>query len=183
MPILLDSGAKVDIKDKSGQVPLHYASSKSCIRCTKLVISSQTINLKDIFGWTALHFAAESGFLDGLSLFKDNGATFLSDNQGQTPLHRAAIDSIPETVELLLDLFKDYNLNQEDKYGRTALDYAVMKNKNAIANILLKRGGKQGSTFKGKILKFQNIFFYKINSLALNRESCLQHSMATFFYN
>ena len=123
VPILLDSGAKIDIKDIFGRVPLQYASFQSCNPCTKLVISSQTVNLEDKYGRTALHLAAQERFLDGLSLLKDNGATFLSDDEGQTPLHRAAIYSTPETVELLLDLFKDCNLNQEDNKGRTALDY------------------------------------------------------------
>ena len=54
-------------------------------------------------------------------------------------------------VELLLA--KEADVNVKDRYGRTPLDLAGLKAKQAVADLLRSRGGKTGKALKAEAKK------------------------------
>ncbi|MEB3177910.1 MAG: ankyrin repeat domain-containing protein, partial [Nostocaceae cyanobacterium] len=76
---LLDRGAKVNIQDKQGKTPLHFAavaSPYSTEDALKLLIAKGAdVNVKDKNGNTPLSLAAKSQFKEVVKFLKQNGAT------------------------------------------------------------------------------------------------------------
>lgn len=112
-------GTPVDLVDKYGCVPLHYAADKSETSVCKLLLYAkadihvrhQGLNIRS--GWTALHFAAYAGARD---------------------------------IAFLL-LLQGADVNHLDGCRRTPLYYAESRGKNGVARLLKKYGGLVGSHF------------------------------------
>jgi ankyrin repeat protein len=72
-----------------------------------------------------------------------------------TPLHSAALAAHPadlvahkEVIELLIVAGADVNTKDED--GRTPLDKAIERNRNELAALIRKNGGKTGEELKAE---------------------------------
>lgn len=63
----------------------------------------------------------------------------LMDDAGVMALHVAAQENLKNVAQILVDF--GANVNSEDCYGGTPLDYAIA---NDTANFLLEKGGKAG---------------------------------------
>ncbi|XP_060587373.1 transient receptor potential cation channel subfamily A member 1 homolog, partial [Ruditapes philippinarum] len=60
--ILINSGAKVNIKDKHNRTPISYAAEKGLLECTnKLIENEADINFEDKEKMRPIHYAAEKG--------------------------------------------------------------------------------------------------------------------------
>jgi ankyrin repeat protein len=67
---LVEAGAEVDVKDKFGRMPIHFAASAVLNRCFEYLLETQkqmNIDAADHDGWTPLLWAARSGDADTVS--------------------------------------------------------------------------------------------------------------------
>ena len=82
----------IDIKDKKGRTPLHYASIRDGYNeAEALIVFRANVNFKDKEGCSPLHHAVKYGSANVVSLLIEAGANMdIKDNHGRTPLHYAA---------------------------------------------------------------------------------------------
>ncbi|MFP4497383.1 MAG: ankyrin repeat domain-containing protein, partial [Vulcanimicrobiota bacterium] len=70
----------------------------------------------------------------------NNGAGLeLADNQGRAPFHYAAYNNNERIVKLFLE--QKVKINPVDKFDKTPLDYAVLKNNYKVKNLLADSNG------------------------------------------
>ena len=103
--ILLNKGAKVDVKDNYDQTPLYWAFSRRNETIAKLLLNSGAkVNVGDRHGWTLLMWAALDGDEASCKLLLDNGADVNYKNRlGATPLSMAILYKHWNFARLLLD--------------------------------------------------------------------------------
>jgi serine/threonine-protein phosphatase 6 regulatory ankyrin repeat subunit B len=110
---LLDKGADVNTKDKSG-----------------------------FSGYTALMLASQKGHTEIVKALLDKGADVnAKDMYGNTALMQASFYGHTEIVKALID--KGADVNAKDKYGETALMWASKKGYAEIVQMLKKAGAKE----------------------------------------
>ena len=68
--------------------------------------------------------------------------------EGYTPLSYAAYKGHKEVAELLISKGADVNAQMDD--GRTSLDKAIERNRNELAALLRKHGGKTAKELKAE---------------------------------
>ena len=92
----------VQLKDKAGDMPLHYAVQKDQIEAAKLLLENGAeVNSKGFDDWTPLHWAAKVGSKQMCQLLLENGANPKALNGVQrTPLQMAT----GSAVQFLKDL-------------------------------------------------------------------------------
>lgn len=73
---------------------------------------------QDISGRTALHRAAENGDTHTVASWQNKDTFTVTDNYGRVPMHCAAANGHEEIV---LTLLEATDVDQQDKFGRTAL--------------------------------------------------------------
>ena len=116
----LDKGVDVNVKDRFGFTPLHFAATKEIAEL--LINEGADVNAKDK-GWTPLYHAAWRGHKEVAELLIAKGADVnMKDVEGVTPLHLAADRGHTEVVELLITAGAD--VNAKDDEGETPLDQA-----------------------------------------------------------
>ena len=141
----------------------HQAASDGEIEQVKLHISKGTdINVKDKHGFTPLHRAAQKGHKDIAKLLIAKGADIHAKVRGFTPLQLAATNGHKEIVELLIAkgaqpdicaasalgdvgcvaaLLKEDPTLVNTMWGNfTPLHWAVLKDHNAVAELLIAKG-------------------------------------------
>lgn len=122
--LLLNSGAKVNIRNEEKRTPLlmlEFDTSADLIRL--LLNHGAKISATDEEGNNALHRAAENDDPQVIELLLREGIKINSRNkEGETPLMIAAYYEVPETVAALLRAGADVNLRNEK--GETALSIA-----------------------------------------------------------
>jgi cytohesin len=162
--LLVNRGANVNSRDKSGNTPLYYASTfgqgrkrtnKNDWDIARLLVSrGANVNTKPGSDDTPLHSAALYAPEEIVRLFLDNGANVnvkvsssgwpRKRNSGPAPLHNACIraDRNAEVVELLVAAGADINAKcYSDKAdGWTPLFFAcVHENTRAVELLIAKR--------------------------------------------
>ncbi|CAO1947500.1 unnamed protein product [Urochloa humidicola] len=89
MDKLLDSGVDINLLDKDGATPLHYAVQAGALQTVKLLIKYKVdVNVADNDGWTPLHLAIQSRNRDIAKVLLVNGA----DRTRRTKDGRTALD-------------------------------------------------------------------------------------------
>jgi len=120
---------------------LHYASFRGNIEIIKLLIANYAeINLLSAHGLNMIHKAAQGNKPSAIIYFNKKYNMELEaveDNQ-MNALHLATISGMDNSVIYLLSLGIDPNL--KDKYGYTALHYAVKYSQTRIIKKLLQKG-------------------------------------------
>ena len=134
-------------------ISIHDAAERGNIKAVKQHLAAGTdVNAKRGDGFTPLHLVGRSK--EVAELLIANGADLeAKTNQGLTPLCQAALRgrSAIEVIELLIVKGADVNyVNPKDKYGETQLDEAISSNRNEIADLLRKHGGKTGEELKAE---------------------------------
>ncbi|WP_353272115.1 ankyrin repeat domain-containing protein [Wolbachia endosymbiont (group B) of Apomyelois bistriatella] len=113
---------------------LHYAVDAKTVKL--LVEKGANVNAKDIEGHTALHLAVTEKRLEIVRELIKSGGNVNAEEYGNkcTPLHLACMIGEKEIVKELVKAGGE--IEQADKFGMTAMDYA--KNSKEITEILKK---------------------------------------------
>ncbi|KAJ1466963.1 ankyrin repeat-containing domain protein [Baffinella frigidus] len=92
----------IDIKDKKGLTPLHYASIRDgYTEAEALIVFRANVNFKDKEGRSPLHYAVKHSSFNVVSLLIEAGANMdIKDVRGRTPLHYAAEFTDVNTVHV-----------------------------------------------------------------------------------
>ena len=114
-----------EVNNSNGQIALHYASTHNHLQIIKMLIDNNAnINLKDKIGMTPLHLTALGGHREATKIIINSGALLnLVNIYGETPLD----------VTL-----KNFEIDSQN----------VKLNKQQIAELLRKNGGKTGDELK-----------------------------------
>ena len=133
------------MEDEDGHKVMHYAGSAETVELLREY--RVPVNATDDDGYTPLHIAQKPDVVEALIKHgADVNAT--NDREKYTPLHCYVNEFIGggiiwsdevriERIRLLLD--NGAAINQQDRYGRTPLDYAV---NDAVVDYLISRGAK-----------------------------------------
>ncbi|XP_057661221.1 uncharacterized protein LOC130896874 [Diorhabda carinulata] len=134
---LLSKGHDVDVKNNTGQLPIHFAVSRRSKDMIKLLLDDTNVKFED--GNSLLHIAAKLNDLDLATILvnakQDINVTNL--NQ-QTPLQVAIISGHKEMIQFLMT-GKYYNTSR-DINGDTLLHAAVKKGDVETAKALIEQG-------------------------------------------
>ncbi|MFL6468188.1 MAG: ankyrin repeat domain-containing protein [Pyrinomonadaceae bacterium] len=122
--LLLQFGAKVNIRDSERQTPLMRLDDDSNAEMVELLLQhGAKIDLEDKQGNTALIIAAEYANADVVAaLLQGDPDVKVANKEGQTALMNAAYDDDIEKVRLLLNAGSEVNAKNND--GETAWDQA-----------------------------------------------------------
>ena len=104
--LLLDNGAKVDDRDRSGNTPLHNSVLKKQTEIVTLLLErGADLDARSGSGMTPLHIAALRDNAEMIQFLIEQGATVdAKDNHGHTPADWAALRDFRETVDVLVSL-------------------------------------------------------------------------------
>ncbi|KAK7076768.1 Ankyrin repeat and FYVE domain-containing protein 1, partial [Halocaridina rubra] len=134
--IFLDNGVRFDSLDDNHNNALHVAVKEGHLSVVKVLLTESRINA---------------------------GALNL---RGQNPLHVLANypkDNAAAIAEVFLETMPDYNLNQVDVEGNSALLLAYMRGAGQLCRVLVRSGACLGMTNKHGV----NIFNYQVPTKAL----------------
>ncbi|KAJ4158474.1 uncharacterized protein LMH87_008997 [Akanthomyces muscarius] len=154
---LIQGGAKLSSRDKSGRTTFHYAfMEQSCYPAiVDLLLNAgdkSIVDLGDDNGQTALHYAAQTGNTHGIQILTDNGADADPiDNYGFTPFLWAVVAGQAAATEKLLSLGAG-NPNSVSPDGKSALAWAAGLSHIEIAGFLVHRGAKMSRTLNGPMM-------------------------------
>ncbi|KAI9854237.1 MAG: hypothetical protein M1813_001322 [Trichoglossum hirsutum] len=141
--LLLDRGANIHAKDRSGMTALFHATMKGKLETAEyLVEAGADLYHRDHNGWTLLHLAVSKGHAEVLQYFLERGmdANVLSWHGTRAPpLHFAAETGDQDMLEILLASGADRDLEASD--GKTAAEWAHKMGHSGAARLLEGRGG------------------------------------------
>ncbi|CAB0037260.1 unnamed protein product [Trichogramma brassicae] len=154
---LLGNGADPNLVNEKGETPLHMIDGRtSGVVVNTFLDISDALNrpvqfdARDNEGNRPLHVAAKRGNDDTIELLLRRGADPNSANEeGQTPLHLVCqrlsrFDVCNDLTKLFFDVCDELNqtvrIDARDKFGLTALRWAVASVKPAAVDLLLDRG-------------------------------------------
>ncbi|MBI5865431.1 MAG: ankyrin repeat domain-containing protein [Planctomycetes bacterium] len=152
LDLLLPKGAEADARDRSGRTALHYAALGGHAAVIRALIEhGASVAACDNAGETALHAAARRCREKAAELLLSSGADVNAKNTlGQTPLILAASQgpADPELDAAIAQFTKRLlaagaTRDVRDKEGRTALDYAVLREHPKTAALLREEGGRR----------------------------------------
>ncbi len=147
--LLLEKGAHVNGHKDFPYTPLHLASDKGSEEMVDLLLSKGAdVNILSSSGFP-LHRAVNSGNTNIISKLLKAGADInaLIASRGWTSLHQAASSGRYEAAKVLVE--NGIGLNTADKWGATALHYAVRsgdREAEKVAVLLLKNGAEFNTT-------------------------------------
>jgi ankyrin repeat protein len=143
IPLLLEKGADVNVKDRAGKTPLCIAAESGKADAVKMLLAAKSdVNAKDRLDGTPLMWAAALGTPETVALLIDAGATVnVTDKNGLTPLLWAAGIGDPKSVTLLIE--KKADLSAADNLtGDTALMRAARNGKVESLQALIAAGAE-----------------------------------------
>jgi ankyrin repeat protein len=127
--LLLNEGAAVDARDNEGFTALGYAAFQGDSQSARqLIRGGANTGARTESGNTPLYFAGASGDIDTVKLLIAEGARGL-------PLHGAAAYDRENVIGYLID--EEFDVDETDANGQTALMVAARGNKAAAVNALL----------------------------------------------
>jgi uncharacterized protein len=140
---LINDGADINLKDKEGDTPLHYAVKFKREKPFQMLLNKKAvINAVDNYGTTPLSAAIQVKQYKMAEILVEKGADLnIPNSAGVTPLMFAANGAknpAPEMVEFLLK--NGARVNEVDLLGRSALFYAVGKIWVDVTEILINAG-------------------------------------------
>ncbi|WP_265021564.1 ankyrin repeat domain-containing protein [Wolbachia endosymbiont (group A) of Icerya purchasi] len=134
---LLNIGVDINIRDRRGWAPLHYASDNDNKLDTSRAILNLNANIeaKTNIGETPLHIANAYGQLKIIELLIDKRANIeAKTNDGLTPLHYAVFKDRLDIVRVLSS--RGANIEAKTNDGKTPLDLAIQGNYTDIVGFL-----------------------------------------------
>jgi ankyrin repeat domain-containing protein 50 len=144
--LLLNHGAAVDLRERSGRTALHWAASsgnKSMV-IDLVEQGGATVDLK-IFGWTAMLLAARMWHAQVVIYLIEQGADLRTkDFHGRSALHWACIQGDERLVEMLIGF--GAGVNARDHCGQAPLHWAIAGRYLSIAKLLLRSNAQYGDS-------------------------------------
>lgn len=145
--LLIDAGAKADIRFRDGGSPLMitcYAKGVRSLEVVKLLMdhgANPLVKSGDEAGKMPIHYAATNGLADITAYFAEHGVDVdVRASKGMTPLLFAAQAGQLETCRVLAEHGADLRAQPLDEFGLNSLHKAVYNNKAEVARFLLEKG-------------------------------------------
>jgi ankyrin repeat protein len=147
---------EINERKKDGKTVLHLAVSYgSAEKIKELIEKGADVNIGDDQGKRALHYAALFGKTKTVKVLIEKGADInATDNSMYVPLHLACLTGKKGAVKELIKA--GCHVNAVDKFGFSPLYYAREKEK--IANLLQKKGGKMIDKSRDMMSGIENMF-------------------------
>ena len=145
---LLKGGADVNAAQADGMTALHWAALNGDQATMDVLLTAGATPeaLTRVGGYTPLHLASQRGHGAAVAKLLDAGARPLPfTGTGVQALHLAAQAGSVEAVKALLDHGADINA-QDKTHGRSAVVFAVSKDRREVLSLLVARGAKLGVT-------------------------------------
>ncbi|KAM3528522.1 hypothetical protein NHJ13051_002343 [Beauveria bassiana] len=137
VPLLLDHGADVNLRDLDDRTALHWAAEGTYADLVEVLLDRGAEIDCRVNGWTPLLLAGRKWDDLGARILVQRGADVNArDFHGRSVLHWFAIQGCAETVPLLLR--SGASVDMQDHCGQTALHWAVASGHAATARRLLK---------------------------------------------
>ena len=143
--LLIDGGADINLTDRNGRTPLHWAAENGKAENIKFLIKrgpSNTVkfvNKQGIGDDAALHKAGGKGYTSVIRTLIEAGADVnMQLCDGCTALHEAVYNKRLEMVKALIEFGADLNL--KDNQGETALYVAAKLNRRKMVKTLIENG-------------------------------------------
>uniref|UniRef100_A0A8V1A6K4 Uncharacterized protein n=1 Tax=Gallus gallus TaxID=9031 RepID=A0A8V1A6K4_CHICK len=141
MEYLISKGAKLDVMDQKGRIPLHRAAEKGHGDAVKVLLLSAGAKINAVTKEfvTPLHTASQRGNADVALQFLHHKANVnAKDKQSKSPLHFASERGDKTMVEMLLNANADPNA--QDKEKKTPLHAAALRGHLKVVKLLLMSG-------------------------------------------
>ncbi|NWY02252.1 ANR55 protein, partial [Nothoprocta ornata] len=140
---LLRNGAKQNIPDKNGRLPLHAATAEPDVRLLNVLLQQSNlseINHQDNEGMTSLHWAAFHNRPQHAQTLLQKGADLtLVDKDFKTALHWAVQSGNRILCSVILDHYQGPSIiNYDDENGKTCLHIAAAAGYSDIIRALAK---------------------------------------------
>jgi ankyrin repeat protein len=137
---LLDLDCFVNVQDKEGNTPLHFAAAKGRLEIARLILTNGgDVNIKAKNLQTPLMVAAKAGCIHVVRLLLAYRPDLTAKDELEwTALHHAIFESQGEIIELLLKNGADVGCL--GAIGRTPLHCAAVRGRQDIVRLLLEKG-------------------------------------------
>ncbi|KFV64378.1 Ankyrin repeat domain-containing protein 55, partial [Dryobates pubescens] len=140
---LLRNGAKQNIPDKNGRLPLHAATADPDVRLLNVLLQQSNlseINHQDNEGMTSLHWAAFHNRPQHTQILLHKGADLtLVDKDFKTALHWAVQSGNRILCSMILDHYQGPSIiNYDDENGKTCMHIAAAAGYSDIISELAK---------------------------------------------
>ncbi|NWI08064.1 ANR55 protein, partial [Crypturellus soui] len=140
---LLRNGAKQNIPDKNGRLPLHAATAEPDVRLLNVLLQQSNlseINHQDNEGMTPLHWAAFHNRPQHAQTLLQRGADLtLLDKDFKTALHWAVQSGNRILCSIILDHYQGPSIiNYDDENGKTCMHIAAAAGYSDIISALAK---------------------------------------------
>lgn len=147
--VALENGANVNVKDKDGWTPLHWAASRGLNEtCNILIQHGANVKVRDKYGISPFSTAINSGRMDTIDILLNAGADINIDynnSDGSTALCGACENNDKKFVTFLLE--RGANPNISDKTGISPLIFAIINENFELCEQLLKYKADPNYTF------------------------------------
>jgi hypothetical protein len=145
---LIRDSADINLADKNGTSPLHYAAIYGYFNMVDMLLYyDASISKKANDGTSPLMAAVWAGYPDIADLLIQNGADpEETDNNGFNPFLVAAQNGDTVIMEMLIK--KNINLYKVNKYNYDALDISIKSNQIKATAYLLRKGDRWTSNGK-----------------------------------
>lgn len=141
--LLLEAGAKPDIPDAEGRIPLHAAALSAPPPVIRLLIAAtENPNRPDARGYQPLHRACESNSVEAVqAILFERVAIFSASMDGDTCLHLAAARQDSTAVaDYLLTTEAAHLVNAVNLMGRSPLHIAVLHKHGKLVEGMIALG-------------------------------------------
>lgn len=146
--VLLEAGARVDVRHDLGGTPLHTAATTNAPEIVRLLLKyGASAGVTDNNGDTPLHYAAGNSAYQAAKVLIKAGADVMKRNKkGNTPLHELDLlgdeNKATENTLMFAELLirNGVDLNARSELGRTPL-FTVMES-TELYDLFLKKGAR-----------------------------------------
>jgi len=143
---LVKGGADINAQNNDGLTPLHVARGEQAIKACLQHADDTTTDKRGRNYWHLLFLTRTLNEVRlSTTMASSSDAKYRVDDLNRTSLHYACMDRNRWTdlcgwfAKEFIETFNEKHINQQDKYGRTALHYAAISASHTIFNLLTEK--------------------------------------------